>query len=457
MNFAEKKILVCGMARSGQSAAALLCGLGATVTAQDLNKNINWDYDPTEKGMTLYLGHNPDRIIHEFDLVVISPGISIYLPFIEKAKVLGIPVWGEAELAFRLCPCPVIGITGTNGKTTVTSLVGEILSRYNPKTVVAGNIGIPLTSMVQGLTPDSIVVAEISSFQLETAVNFRPNISAVLNMTPDHLDRHKNMSTYIEMKSRIFQNQRHPDIAVLNYDNPITQAMTPPCQIVWFSENSELDNGVYLRGGNIYARLGAYQAGNTSAGAVTHQVEHFIASLDGVNIITENALAATALALCAGASPEHIAKGLKAFENVPHRLEHVASIGGVDYINDSKATNPNAAVKGLESISKPIVLIGGGYDKSADFSPWIEAFKGKVVQLILIGQTAPKIIAACWEKGFAAFRQAQTLQEAVEIATQIATPGQAVLLSPACASFDMFKDYEERGDVFKACIVGTRL
>ena len=440
MNFNGKKVLVCGMARSGQAAAALLCDLGASVTAQDLNENINWAYNPIEMGLALYLGKNPDKIIHEFDLIVISPGLSIYLPFIENAKAIGIPVWGETELAFRLCPCPVIGITGTNGKTTVTTLVGEIMTRHNPKTVVAGNIGIPLASMVRDLTPDSLVVAEISSFQLETAVDFKPNISAVLNMTPDHLDRHKNMETYIEMKSRIFQNQRHPDIAVLNYDNPITHTMYPPCSLVWFSESTELDNGVYLRDGKIYARLG------------TPQVEQYITSMHGVNIITENALAATALALCAGASPKHISEGLREYKNVPHRLEHVASLGGVDYINDSKATNPNAAIKGIESIKKPIVLIGGGYDKNADFAPWVDAFEGKVVQLILIGQTTPKIIDACRAKGFYDYILAQSLQQAVEVAAKMVTPGQAVLLSPACASFDMFKDYEERGDVFKSCV-----
>ena len=434
MDFKGKKVLVCGMARSGQSAAALLCDLGANVTAQDLNENIKWAYNPFAKGMALYLGQNPDKIIHEFDLVVISPGLSIYLPFIEKARELGIPVWGETELAFRLCPCPVIGITGTNGKTTVTTLVGEILKLHNPKTIVAGNIGIPLTSLVQGLTPDGYVVAEISSFQLETAVDFKPNISAVLNMTPDHLDRHRNMETYIQMKARIFQNQRHPDIAVLNYDNPITQAMKPPCGVMWFSESTQLEKGVCLWDGSIYAG------------------GQHIVSLEGLNIIAENALAATALALSAGVPIEHIAAGIRAFRVVPHRLEHVASIGGVEYFNDSKATNPNAAIKALESIKKPIVLIGGGYDKDADFTPWVEAFHGKVTQLILIGQTAPKIIEICKEKGFAPYQEAKTMEEAVEMATSLATHGQAVLLSPACASFDMFKDFEERGDVFRQMI-----
>ena len=440
MHFDDKKVLVCGMARSGQAAAALLTDLGAIVTAQDLRENIDWAYDPKDKGLALCLGQNPDAIIGEFDLVIISPGLSIYLPFVEKAKALGIPVWGETELAFRLCPCPVVAITGTNGKTTVTTLVGEILARYNPKTVVAGNIGIPLTSLVQDLTRDSIVVAEISSFQLETAVNFKPNISAVLNMTEDHLDRHKDMETYIEMKSRIFANQRHPDRAVLNYDNPITRAMKPDCRVVWFSQSTVLPAGVYRRDGQIYARVDA------------NQEEQHIIALDGITIMTENALAATALALSAGADAKHIADGLRAFKDVPHRREHIANIGGVDYFNDSKATNPDAAIKAIESTAKPIVLIGGGYDKGTDFTPWVKAFAGKVVRLILIGQTAPQIIEACRQAGFDAYEQANSLQEAVERAREIALPGQAVLFSPACASFDMFKNYEERGDIFRQIV-----
>jgi len=441
MCFDGKKVLVCGMARSGQAAAVLLHNLGADVTAQDLKEDIDWAYNPVERGISLFLGKSPDDIVGQFDLIVISPGLSIYLPFIEKAKSLGVPVWGEAELAFSQCPCPVVAITGTNGKTTVTTLVGEILARFNPKTVVAGNIGIPLTSMVRDLDADAIVVAETSSFQLETAVNFRPNVSAVLNMTPDHLDRHGDMETYIEMKSRIFRNQRYPDRAVLNYDNPITRGMTPPCEVVWFSNKVVLPTGVYQRDGYIYARMDESRE------------EEFIAHIDGLNIMPENILAAAALALSAGAGIKHIAEGLKTFKAVPHRLEYVATIDGVDYFNDSKATNPDAAIKALESISKPIVLIGGGYDKGADFGSWVEAFKGRVERLIIIGQTAEKIIETCNENGFTAYEKASSLQEAVEKAAKIATPGQAVLFSPACASFDMFKNFEERGDIFRAFVI----
>jgi len=440
MHFYGKKVLVCGMARSGQAAAALLCDLGADVTVQDIQKKIDWAYDPHKKGLTLYLGQNPDNIVDEFDLVIISPGLSIYLPFVQKAKSLGIPIWGESELAFRYCSCPVVAITGTNGKTTVTTLVGEILKKHNPKTIVAGNIGIPLTSMVKKLTPESVVVAEISSFQLETIDGFRPSVSAVLNMTEDHLDRHKDMETYIKMKSRIFENQRHPNIAVLNYDNPITREMKPNCQVVWFSQSNVLPMGVYQRDGNIYARMGLYES------------EELITSLRGLTLMTENALAATALALCAGVPVIYIAEGLRAFKGVPHRLEQVANIRGVRYFNDSKATNIDSAIKALGSVSGQIVLIGGGYDKNTDFGPWIKAFAGKVERLILIGQTAAQIIKTCQTYGFSAYERAESLQEAVKMAAISAKPGQAVLLSPACASMDMFKNYEERGDIFRSCV-----
>jgi len=437
MNFVNKKVLVCGMARSGQAAASLLNEKGAIVTVQDISQNIKWGYDPQDKGMTLYLGKNPDDIVNDFDLIIVSPGLSIYLPFIKKAMSLGIPVWGEAELAFRLCPCPIIGITGTNGKTTVTTLVGEIMKLHNPKTVVAGNIGIPLTSLVQGLTPDSLVVAEISSFQLETIVDFRPNFSAVLNMTEDHLDRHNDMETYIKIKSNIFINQRHPDIAVLNYDNNITREMKPNCHVVWFSEKTVLPWGVYQQNGSIYAKLDSKK-----------NEEHII-DVAELTMMTENALAATALTLCAGVSPVNVANGLRAFKPVLHRLEHVVSVDGVDYINDSKATNVDAAVKAINSIKKPIILIGGGYDKNTDFAPWVDSFGNKVVQLILIGQTATQIMETCDKKNYTTYRQAADLYEAVEIAAKIAIAGQVVLLSPACASMDMFKDFEDRGDKFR--------
>ena len=434
--FNGKKILVCGMAKSGQSAARLLAEMGAYVTVQDMKTAPDWNYDPATIGLKTYLGENPDDIVGEFDLVIISPGISVYAPFVKKAESLGIPVWGEAELAYRLCPCPMVAITGTNGKTTVTTLVGEILKRHNPGTVVGGNIGIPLTELVSTLTPENIVVAEISSFQLETIAAFKPNISAVLNMTEDHLDRHHTMENYIAMKSRIFENQAPDDICVLNYDNDITRAMKPPSRVVCFSAKELLDSGVYLRDGFICAKMFG-------------ETEQKIVEISGLKIMPENALAATALCLCAGASAADIAAGLKAFRGVTHRMEYVATIDGVAYYNDSKATNTDAAIKAIEAIDAPIILIGGGYDKNTDFVPWVACFNDKVSDLIVFGQTAQQIVDTCDQMGFTKYETVASLEEAVARAREKAKPGHNVLFSPACASFDMFKNFEERGELFK--------
>jgi len=442
MEFADKNVLVCGMARSGQAAAKLLKELGAIVTLQDQKEDFpkeNFSKEELEE-FKFFLGKNPDDIIGEFDLIVISPGISVYAPFIEKAQSMGIPVWGEAELAFLFCPCPMIAITGTNGKTTVTTLVGDILKLYNPKTVIAGNIGIPLTGLVTGLDESHVVVAEISSFQLETIAAFQPAISAVLNMTPDHLDRHITMENYIAAKSRIFENQRQDDICVLNYDNDITKVMQPPSRVVYFSVKDIKEAMVFLRDGCIYSRL------NGS--------DEFIVNTSELKIMTENALAATALSLCAKVPIELVSKGLKAFNGVAHRLEYVATINGVEYYNDSKATNIDATLKALDSFNKPVTLICGGYDKKADFTTLVQMFAQKVANIIVIGQTAAQIIATCDALGFTAYERAETLQEAVELASK---GDFTVLFSPACASLDMFKNFEERGDLFKKYVHSVNL
>jgi UDP-N-acetylmuramoylalanine--D-glutamate ligase len=443
-DFFGKKILVCGMARSGQAAALVLRQLGAEVTATDSKTEISWDYDPVEKGILQKLGENPENFVADFELIVISPGISVYAPFVAKAQKLGIPVWGEAELAYRLCPCPMIAITGTNGKTTVTTLVGEILKRHNEGTVIAGNIGIPLTSLVTGLTPENMVVAEISSFQLETISAFKPKISAVLNMTEDHLDRHLTMENYIAAKCRIFENQGQDDICVLNYDNSVTRSMKPRGRVVYFSATEDLcekycENSVYLRDGKIFAQM---------------QQEIPIISIAETKVMTENALAATAIALCAGVSEKIIADVLRSFQGVPHRLEYVATVGEVDYYNDSKATNTDAAIKALEAFDRPVVLIAGGYDKETDFTPWVKLFGKKVAHLILIGKTAEKIAKACDKENFSSYEEAESLQAAVSRAREVAKHGDVVLFSPSCASFDMFKNFEERGDLFKKYVTG---
>ncbi|MCL2204376.1 MAG: UDP-N-acetylmuramoyl-L-alanine--D-glutamate ligase [Defluviitaleaceae bacterium] len=436
MDFTGKNVLVCGIARSGIAAAKLLLAKGANVNLQDVRKEVG--PEPL-KDVFYILGTEPDEIVQNYDLIVISPGISVYKPFVQKAQALGMPVWGEVELAYRCCPCPMIAITGTNGKTTVTTLTGEILKRHNPGTVVAGNIGVPLTGLVGTLDANDRVVAEISSFQLETAVAFRPHISAVLNMTEDHLDRHGDMDTYIHMKERIFANQGDGNFAILNYENPITREMKPPCKVIYFSSTRlpRISTGVYLRDATIYARLDESQP------------EEFVAQLMHIRAHPENALAATALCLCAGVPVETIAEGLRAFKGVAHRLEFVETLYGVDYYNDSKATNVDAAIQALKATNRPVVLIGGGYDKQTDFSPWVAYFPQRVKRVILLGQTAPQIKAACDDVGYTAYEEAESLEGAVQLAASYASPGDCVILSPACASFGMFTNFEERGDKFK--------
>jgi UDP-N-acetylmuramoylalanine--D-glutamate ligase len=432
--YKHKKVLVCGMAKSGLSVAKLLREMGAVVTVQDRKEKIDWG-EYNSAGIFEYTGKDPDSIVSNFDLIIISPGISVYAPFVKKAEALGIPLWGEAEFAYRLCPCSMVAITGTNGKTTVTTLVGEIMKLHNKKTVVGGNIGVPLTELVAALAADNLVVAEISSFQLETVAAFKPAVSAVLNMTPDHLDRHHTMENYIAMKSRIFANQTSKDICVLNYDNSITREMKPPGKIIYFSAKEELEEGVFLRNDFIVAKI--------------HSREQRIINISEIKMMTENALAATAISLCAGASSENVNAGLKAFRGVPHRLEFVTEVNGVEYYNDSKATNTDAAIKGLESLPAPVVLIGGGYDKGADFSPWVKLFNKKVEKLIVFGETAHKIVDTCGKFGFTNYTIVNSLEEAVKTAKEEAKPGYRVLLSPACASLDMFSNFEERGELFK--------
>jgi len=439
LNFKDKNVLVCGMARSGQSAVKLLAEKGAKVCAQDLKAEINFSFDPEALGVTLHLGKGPEQIIDKFDLVIISPGIPFDLPYLNHARALNIPVWGELELAYRFCPCPIIGITGTNGKTTVTTLVGNIMKAFNPKTEVLGNIGSPFTDYVNSLDENSLAVAEVSSFQLETIQEFAPFISAVLNLTPDHLDRHKTMEIYKYTKERIFENQGAEDFCILNYDNLYCRNMNPPGKKIYFSISERLKEGVFLENGVIKASL--------------FDKEITIADVKFIKTLPENALAAAAICLCGGAPPELVAEGLREFKGVPHRLEYIKTIKGIEFVNDSKATNIDAAVKGIEGIKSPIVLIGGGYDKGADFEPWVSCFDKKVRHFIIIGAVTEQLISTCEKIGYKDISCAETLEQAVNMAYKSAKHGDTVLLSPACASFDMFKDFEHRGDLFREYVL----
>ncbi|MCL2855584.1 MAG: UDP-N-acetylmuramoyl-L-alanine--D-glutamate ligase [Defluviitaleaceae bacterium] len=445
MGYTGKKVLVCGMGLSGTGAARLLLAHGASVTLCDLREEPAVEADLlTHERVSTHFGKNPDDILGEHQLMVLSPGIPTDLPFVEAARKLSIPVWGEVELASRHCKAQIMAVTGTNGKTTVCSLAGQIMAKAFPGSVMAGNIGVSFCGLVESVSPNAWVVAEISSFQLETIHSFRPKISAVLNMTPDHLNRHKTMEAYVAAKERIYENQTEDDICVLNFDNQHSHTMIAktPAKPMLFS-NNELDKGVFIKNDGIWIRW------------------HFLGIKLDVEVIkladipipgshnAENVMAAIAMCAAAGAPLDIIAAGIKAFKAVEHRLEFVKEIDGISYYNDSKATNVDSAIKAITGLSQPTILIGGGHDKGLDFGEMVKVFPGRVKHFIVIGETADALIGTCKAHNYHDYERANTLKDAVNIAAARAEAGDAVLLSPACAAFDMFDNYEQRGRVFK--------
>lgn len=449
MEYNGKKALVCGMARSGIAAAKLLNRLGARVTLQDMKKReeISADVLALEgEGIVLYTGANPDEIACAQDLIVLSPGIPCDLPFIAAAENAGIEVISEVELAYRLTPCPITAITGTNGKTTTTTLTGEIMKTAYSGTAVVGNIGIPYSEEVERLTEKDWVVAEISSFQMEKAKEFHPHISAVLNITPDHLNRHKTMDVYIAMKERVFAKQTAADFCILNHGDEICRKMADKtaAKVFFFDSSETLAEGIYLDGDAIEVRWGA--------------INETLIHVDELQILGvhnyENVMAAAAMGICAGIALDTIRTVLKGFAGVAHRIEYVATVDGVDYYNDSKGTNVDASIRAVLAMKKPIVLIGGGYDKGSSFDEWTKLFPGRVKHLVLIGVTAPKVRASAEKFGFTAISDCETFEEAVDLCREKAEDGDCVLLSPACASWGMFDNYEQRGDMFKEQVRG---
>lgn len=449
MEYNGKKALVCGMARSGIAAAKLLNRLGARVTLQDMKKRekISADVLALEgEGIVLYTGANPDEIACAQDLIVLSPGIPCDLPFIAAAEEAGIEVISEVELAYRLTPCPITAITGTNGKTTTTTLTGEIMKTAYSGTAVVGNIGIPYSEEVERLTEKDWVVAEISSFQMEKAKEFHPHISAVLNITPDHLNRHKTMDVYIAMKERVFAKQTAADFCILNHGDEICRKMADKtaAKVFFFDSSETLAEGIYLDGDAIEVRWGA--------------INETLIHVDELQILGvhnyENVMAAAAMGICAGIALDTIRAVLKGFAGVAHRIEYVATVDGVDYYNDSKGTNVDASIRAVLAMKKPIVLIGGGYDKGSSFDEWTKLFPGRVKHLVLIGVTAPKVRASAEKFGFTAISDCETFEEAVDLCREKAEDGDCVLLSPACASWGMFDNYEQRGDMFKEQVRG---
>ncbi len=445
----DKKILVAGAGVSGASAAELLVKAGCRPAIYDGNSDLNREAFSAKVSsdvpLKFLLGEYDETWADAYDMLVLSPGISAHSPVAVSFYDRGKTVWGEIELAYNFAIWRISAITGTNGKTTTTALAGEILKSFYDDVHVVGNIGIPYTSEALRTIDASVTVAEISSFQLETTVDFHPDVSAVLNLTPDHADRHSTMEIYGETKLSISKKQTKDDVILLNYDDPNTRAMAKrtPATPVFFSRKAELKQGIVLSGDTFVIR---------------DEEEYPICTTKEIKLLgshnQENVLAAIGIGYYMGVPVSDIRRAVLSFEAVEHRIEFVKTVDGVDYYNDSKGTNPDAAIKGIEAMVKPTVLIGGGYDKKAEYAAWIEAFDGKVTCLILIGATAKDIGAAATAHGFTSVRYADTLKEAVMTARQLARPGDAVLLSPACASWDMFKNYEVRGQVFKDIVRG---
>ena len=449
MEYNGKKALVCGMAKSGIAAAKLLKRLGAEVTLQDMKKREDIAAEVLNlenEGIVLYTGANPDDIACDQDIIVLSPGIPCDLPFIAVAEAAGVSVISEVELAYSLTKCPITAITGTNGKTTTTTLTGEIMKAVYGNTAVVGNIGIPYSDEVERLTEKDWVVAEISSFQMEKAKEFHPHISAVLNITPDHLNRHKTMEVYIAMKERVFEKQTAEDFCILNHGDEACRKMADKtsAKVFFFSSSEKLEEGIYLDGENIEVRW--------------NRINETLINVNDLQILGvhnhENVMAAAAMAICANIPLDTIRGVLKAFAGVAHRIEYVATVDGVDYYNDSKGTNVDASIRAVLAMKKPIVLIGGGYDKGSSFDEWTQLFPGRVKHLVLIGVTAPQVRASAEKYGFTAISDCETFKEAVDLCREKAEDGDCVLLSPACASWGMFDNYEQRGDMFKEQVRG---
>lgn len=446
MELKNKTVLVAGTGISGIGATKLLTAVGAQVILYDSNEALTKEeilgrFDSPLPQVSVITGELLPKDMEGIDLAVLSPGVPVDAPFVKAMAEHHIKIWGEIELAYHYAKGVLAAITGTNGKTTTTALTGEIMKAWCEHVFVVGNIGNSYTQSALETTDDSVTVAEISSFQLETIQDFHPHVAAVLNITPDHLNRHHTMECYINTKKRIFENQDESDFTVLNYDDEITRAMAEDTRgkVIFFSGRHVLEEGYYFKDGEI---LWAHD----------HKCEHICYDSD-LNILglhnMENVMAAVAIATCLGVPKDVIFKALTQFKAVEHRIEYVTEKKGVYYYNDSKGTNPDAAIKAVEAMVRPTLLIGGGYDKQSEYDEWIQSFEGRVRLLVLLGQTADKIEACARAHGFDAIIRVESLEDAVRVCAEHARPGDAVLLSPACASWGMFKNYEERGRLFK--------
>ena len=444
IDIAGKKVLVVGLARTGIATALFCAERGARVTATEARPELEIAETAAKlraAGVTLELGgHRPETFVEQ-DIIVPSPGVPLMMPALAAARAIGVPVWSEIELAWRFLRGRLICITGSNGKTTTTSLIGHILETSGFPVQVAGNIGTPLISRVDISSDASFTVVEASSFQLESISAFRPDIGVLLNLTPDHLDRHGSIEAYGGAKARIFENQTAEDAAVINAEDAVAPQYAPTGpRVFWFSRQKRVANGCYLRGDEIVFRC---------EGTETVLLERKDIGLRGSHNI-ENVLAAACAARLAGAQPAAIAEGVRTFAGVEHRIEYVATISGVEYFNDSKATNVDATLKALDAFPGKVLVILGGKDKGSDFRILRQALRSHARIALLIGSAADKIEAEL--AGVIPVERAETMARAVEIASRRAQPGDTVLLAPACASLDQFENYEHRGRVFKQLV-----
>jgi len=445
MEFIGKKVLIIGMAKSGIASAEKIQELGADITlidrtdSMDLRKKAD---DLEKKGIRTRLGPHSVSDLNGKDLLIVSPGVPSGNNLIVEAKKKKIPIWSEIELAYQMIKAPIVGITGTNGKTTTTMLVGEIFDCAGRKNIVAGNIGPPLVSFSDA-EADSILIVELSSFQLDNIVDFHPKVSVLLNITEDHLDWHPDFMDYIRAKSRLFLNQVKEDFAVLNFDDPLVRklASSVKARLVPFSKQNIKEEGVYVDNGKIIANIDKKQE---------------ICNLDELNIMgehnLENTMAAVAVAVVSGIPSEKIREAIRKFKGVAHRIEFVTTVNGVDYYNDSKATNPDAAVRALRSFNVPVVLMAGGRNKGNSFRNLASEIEKRAKAVVVFGEAADEIYSYIKNVGLAVTK-AKTVEEGVKKAYDLACSGDVVLFSPACASFDQFSSYSERGHTFKDAVM----
>ncbi len=455
----DRRVIVVGTGKSGIGSAVLLEKNGALPVLYDQNdktdkeavKAVLREKLGKETKAEVYTGDFPKVLVENAVLTVLSPGVPVDADFVVYMKEHGMHVWGEIELAYHFAKGSVIAITGTNGKTTTTSLVGQIMQAHYDSVYIVGNIGNPYTDAAPLMREDTVSVAEISSFQLETIEEFHPRVSAILNITPDHLNRHHTMENYVAAKEAVTINQTQEDYCILNYENEYTRNFGDRCpaKVVYFSSAQRLENGLYYENEDIYLAVEG----------VPQRLLNVKTDMNLVGVCNiENVMAAIGISMSAGVPMETIVAAVKRFVAVEHRIEYVATKKGVVYYNDSKATNTDAAIQGIKAMDRPTILIGGGYDKDSTYDDWIRCFDGKVKKLVLIGQTREKIAACAVRCGFPKedILFEDTFEAALEACVREAAAGDAVLLSPACASWGMFPNYEVRGTQFKEYVMNLK-